>query len=118
MEEEKTNQAVDSNLNPQEQKAEGSFFKEKESKAGPMIGSIIVIIVIIVAGIYFWSIQVEEKKNNEEANQMLEQEPFEESQTDPIEEANQIEGELELLETDFEDIEAELEAIDREFEDL
>jgi Tfp pilus assembly protein PilO len=42
---------------------ENSIFKEKESKAGPMIGSLIIIIVIVVGGLFYLSQKIEERKN-------------------------------------------------------
>jgi uncharacterized protein HemX len=87
---------------------EGTVFQEKESKIGPMIGSIIVIIIIIVGGIYFWSQQVEDKKTDMKNNTPQTEE------IDPIKEAEEIEAELDDL--GLEDLDAELDAIDAEFE--
>lgn len=41
---------------------ENSFFKEKESKVGPMIGSLIIIVVIVVGGLFYLSQKVNERK--------------------------------------------------------
>lgn len=83
---------------------EGTVFKEKESRVGPIIGSLIIIVIILVGGIYFWSQQIENQKiENEEAAEVT-------TEDDMV----QIENDLEDL--NFENIDAELEALDQEFE--
>jgi uncharacterized protein HemX len=102
---------------PEEEVApiEGSVFKEKESKVGPIIGSIIIILIIIIGGIYFWSTQVEvQRSENEQENEMLKDEPLASPEEyDPISAATQIEAEVDAI--DFDEIDAELEAIEAEF---
>jgi uncharacterized protein HemX len=99
---------------PEETPTEGTVFKEKESKVGPVIGAIIVILIIVVGGIYFWSVQIEESRPSEQSEEMIGGDQFSEPAEDPIEEANQIQKELDDL--NLEDIDAELDAIDAEFD--
>ncbi len=82
-------------------------FQEKDSKIGPIIGSIIIIFIIAIGGIYFWSTQIE--KINTEIMESDNEEGF-------IEDVNQIDAELEAI--DFEAIDSDLQAIDEEFSNL
>jgi hypothetical protein len=84
---------------------EGTVFKEKESKVGPMIGSIIVIIIIIVGGLYFWSNYVEDIKQDAVS-----------SEEEVVNEIENLENELDDLNLDS--IEEELDAIDEEFDSI
>lgn len=113
-------QNKDVNLNEQnnetnETPTEGTVFNQKDSKAGPLVGSIIVIILILVGGVYFWGSVVEEKKN--EIEQQEPQPALEEDlDSDPLEEIEKINSELDTFNID--EINQELEQIDAEFENL
>lgn len=81
------------------------IFSQKDSKFGPMIGSIIIIIIILVGGLYFLSVNIEEKKSaitNEEQQ--------------VVEETTKIEAEIDNL--NFEEIENDLDQIEAEFDSL
>lgn len=65
----------------QDQEPQG-IFKEKESKVGPIVGSIIVIIIIVIGGLYFWSTLVEEKQ--EEIQQGAGQELLDSAENDKV----------------------------------
>jgi uncharacterized protein HemX len=91
-----------------QQEPQATVFQEKESKVGPIIGSLIVIVIILVGGIYFWSTQIE-KINSNQNSQTEEQE-----ENQDLSEVNSVEAELETI--DFDSIDAELDAIDAEFE--
>jgi hypothetical protein len=41
---------------------ESRIFREKESKFGPLIGSLIIVVVLAVGGLYFLSQRVSERK--------------------------------------------------------
>ena len=109
MEENKNNEIPEQPLESTEAPVEGTVFKEKESKVGPMIGSIIVIIIIIVGGLYFWGNYINQIKTENNIEQQ-------DSPASEAEEIEQIENELENL--NFDDIDAELDAIDTEFDTL
>lgn len=78
---------------------ESTVFKEKESKVGPIIGSIIVILIIIIGGIYFLSTRVEQIK---EQNQ------------NPEQSADELESEIDSFNTA--EFEAEIDAMIGEFD--
>lgn len=78
---------------------ESTVFKEKESKVGPIIGSIIIILIIIIGGIYFLSTRVEQIK---EQNQ------------DPEQSADELESEIDSFNTA--EFEAEVDAMIGEFD--
>jgi len=84
----------------------GTVFKEKESKVGPLIGSIIIIIIIVVGGIYFLSTQVE--RINTETQETVQDEALVET-TNIGEDLNDL---------NLNDIDAELDAIDAEFDTI
>jgi hypothetical protein len=45
-----------------EEKKHKSIFDEKDSKAGPIIGSVIIIIIILLGGLFFLDKIIKEKK--------------------------------------------------------
>lgn len=105
MEENNTNNISQQPIETKETPIEGVVFKEKDSKVGPVVGSVIVVLIIIVGGLYFWSNYVEQIKQEGETT---------EEQT--VAEVEKIQNELEDINLD--DINSELDAIDAEFDNL
>ncbi len=86
-----------------------SFFQEKESKTGPVIGSIIVILIILVGGLFFLSKQIDERKieiTNEKSQ-------FEQETVNDISSLDQEIDALNLGEVD-----KELDKINQEFDSI
>lgn len=79
---------------------------EKDSKVGPIIGSIIIILIILVGGLYFWNSILENRA--EDNSGMMEEDSAED------ESVAELESELEALDTAS--MESELDAIDEEFD--
>lgn len=53
---------------------ERKIFQEKESKAGPLIGSLIIVIVLVVGALYFLSQRIAERKIEIEHEEKVQQE--------------------------------------------
>ena len=96
----------------------GIIFKNKDSKIGPMIGSIIIILIIIIGGIYFWGKKIEERRLQvEKIKQInLKEENTFDPDANPVEEANNIDKELKDLNLD--ELDRDLDAIDKEFDSI
>jgi hypothetical protein len=104
---------------------ENPIFKEKESRVGPVIGSIIVIIVIIVGGLYFWSTLIEDKQEQIEDQSSTEEQTTENDgrvsgvpqRTSGSAEASSVsEIESELNSDDLNSLDTEIEEIDSEYD--
>jgi predicted Holliday junction resolvase-like endonuclease len=78
-----------------EEKNHKSIFDEKDSKAGPIIGSVIIIIIILLGGLFFLDKMIKEKKQqiDLEKNTITETVNISETETE-IEEATDQETEL------------------------
>ena len=90
---------------------------QKDSKVGPLIGSIIVILVIIFGGLYFWGSIISNQKQQIQNDQILD-EQAQKTQLDATvtqsnsDDAASIESDLnatniDSLDSDFGDIEKE-----------
>ena len=92
-----------------EKMSEGTVFQEKDSKVGPIIGSIIIILIILFGGVYFWSQQVEEQKLE---NQMMDESQNHNDNISAEADINKIEVDLSSLNLD--QIDKELDELDQE----
>lgn len=91
---------------------------QKDSTAGPMIGSIIIIIIILIGGLYFLSSLISTKKNQIKAEQNLKQqtETLEVEQAAKQSESDEIPSiEADLKSTNIDVLDSRLSEIEKEF---
>lgn len=91
---------------------------QKDSKTGPLIGSIIVILVIIIGGLYFWGSLISSQKNQIEKNQIFE-EQTERAQLDATvtqstsDDPDSIESDIDA--TNIESTDSDFDSIEQEY---
>lgn len=80
---------------------EETIFQEKESKVGPLIGSLIVVVVLVVGALYFLSQKINDIK-------------AEISQEEITTEMNSLEQEL--VDLNIDSVDQDVEEIEKEFD--
>jgi H+/gluconate symporter-like permease len=87
---------------------EPRIFKEKESKIGPLIGSLVIVIVLVVGALYFLSQRITERKIEIDKEEKVQQETI--TEMDSLEKELQ-ELNVEVIDQDIANIETDFDSI-------